>query len=509
MSTEGKGLTVLPQTGKVQGFIKIELIDKKTGSRRIMELNQVTDLGRGVITALGVGIMLSRPQNNVRGNILVDVPFIKLPNVTGEVGNMVGGSSEMTCYLVNTSEVLNAQSNNLPIYTSDFTAIDNTKLIGYGNNNLTPVDTRNGVRTDVIDTYAVASMDVLLNQWVFDATQAVGTFNKILMGPGSLQATNKGIVLARGLNPTKNSRDNNRARTYFIPPGVSGLTSVDEVLISVDDITNYIKSNAVLNLTTGAVTMLEDTDPRYGVEMIGDTFSATKPVASAYVNYNGVLYFNTSEGFFKYNGNVKQSLSSSKTSYNNEYRTTGLLKGQDVIYFVATNGTVRSYNVNTGVIETVVLPGTITTNYFKQAGTTNDAFAGNRIIQLSDGSYLITPLNSDETYGVKFPFRFTDLSNIEGSIVERVIPQYENIVGDAVVGGNTLKFLFYVDDSIGQLYTSTEGANTSEDRQLKNNLFIVNNSMGNLISYVQLDSPITKTNEQIMYVGYGYRILSQ
>lgn len=517
MSTEGKGLTVLPQTGKVQGFIKIELIDKKTGSRRIMELNQVTDLGRGVITALGVGIMLSRPQNNVRGNILVDVPFIRLPNVTGKVGNVEADSTELTCYLANATDVLAPDSTMLPIFKSDFTGIDNDKLIGYGNNNLTPVDTKNGVRTNVIDTYAVASMDVLLNQWVFDTTQAVGTFNKILMGPGVIQKNNMGIVLARGINPTPNNETYlGMPRTFFIPPGVSGLTSVDEILIHVNDTTNYTKTNAVMNLTTGVVTNLEPTDPRYGVEMMGYYDStSTNPSVESYVIVDGVLYYTEVSGSWKYlyknvNGvrsSITANLGSSYIKSNTSY---GLIRHGTKVLYVTKNGELQGYDTETSVTEAVVLNGTITSKYFYGEGTTNDALTNNRVIQLADGTYLLTPcITTEGNYRARFPFKFTDLENIEGSVVGRAIEQSQYLIGESVVGGNTLGFTFYINDSIGILQKVGDDNPAYLEKNLKNNLFILNNSMGNLISYVQLDSPITKTNEQIMYVGYGYRILSQ
>lgn len=518
MSTEGKGLTVLPQTGKVQGFIKIELIDKKTGSRRIMELNQVTDLGRGVITALGVGVMLSRPQNNVRGNILVDVPFIKLPNVTGKVGNVMGDSTELTCYLANSDEVLAPDSTMLPIYSSDFSTIDSAKLIGYGNNNLTPVDTKNGVRTNVIDTYAVASMDVLLNQWMFDTTQAVGTFNKILMGPGVIQKNNTGIVLARGVNPTPNNETYlGMSRTFFIPPGVSGLTSVDEILIHANDTANQSQSNAVMNLTTGVVTNLEPTDPRYGVEMMGYYDSTSdNPTVESYVIVNGVLYYTAVGGgdrtyIYKNENGVRSEIPVGYigSSYIKNNTSFGLIHYGTKVLYISSGGELRGYDTETNVTEAVVLNGTITSKYFYGEGTTNDALTNNRVIQLADGTYLLTPcITTEGNYRARFPFKFTDLENIEGSVVGRAIEQSKYLIGESIVGGNTLGFTCYIDDSIGILQ-EVGNDNSYSEKVLKNNLFILNNSMGNLISYVQLDSPITKTNEQIMYVGYGYRILSQ
>lgn len=512
MSTEGKEIRVLPQTGKVQGFIKIELIDKKTGSRRIMELNQVTDLGRGVITALGVGIILSRPQNNVRGNILVDVPFLKLPNVTGAVGNVEADGTELTCYLANTTDVLAPDSTMLPIFKSDFTGIDNDKLIGYGNNNLTPADTKNGVRTNVIDTYAVASMDVLLNQWVFDATQAVGTFNKILMGPGITQKNDMGIVLARGVNPTPNNETFlGMARTLFIPPGVSGLTSVDEILLHVNDVANNTKSNAVMNLTTGVVTNLETTDPRYGVEMMGYyNPTSANPSVESYVVVDGVLYYTeaSENNIYKNVNGVRSSIGSVRSSYIANNTACGLLRYGTKVLYPSYSGKIMGYDTGTSVTEEVILNGTITTKYFYGAGTTNDALMNNRVIQLADGTYLLTPcIVSDSPYRARFPFKFTDLENIEGSVVGRAIEQSQYLIGESVVGGNTLGFTCYIDDSIGILQKVGDDNPAYLDKNLKNNLFILNNSMGNLISYVQLDSPITKTNEQIMYVGYGYRIL--
>lgn len=473
---------------KVQGFMKIELVNEKTGSTQIFQNNTVTNLGKMLFLASGPGLQLMQPSQIDRGMLYSDSPFTKAPSgYSGSSGMKIDNVDRgLHVYLVNSASALTADAKFVPIYEADGD-IDPNKLVGYAGFRRTPTSPKEGVIDRVLDDYMNEDMAVV-QRWRFDPTQANGTFNKLCIGAGIHNTPGNGFAFSKGINiadiPTFGGVD--RLESSYMRPGVTNFTSSEEILLSLAPLSDEPTANAVYNLATGKLTQLASSDPRYGAPL-GNAWTPQ-------VFYNNKLYF------VDKNNRLKVFDVNTKTITILDFCYGGLWAENNILYFTKNSSLIKRYNMDSGSWGTDInlSSQTFTTKWFKSTNA-SEALYDCSVGKLADGKYLIVPRNSN--YGPRYNIVVTDINNIEATIVG-FRPNVKS-ASEYVVNGVNYNIWGEVSHDFG--FTGIAGFSEYGYERARHSLKFSKNWFGNLISFVELTSPITKTENDVLYVSYGYK----
>ena len=338
---------------KVQGFMKIELVNEKTGSKQIFKNNTVTNLGKMLFLASGPGLQLMQPSQIDRGMLYSDSPFTKVYSSSSSSGMRIDNVDRgLHLYLVNSAGVLTEDSKFIPIYEADGD-IDQNKLVGYAGFRRTPSSPKEGVIDRVLDDYMNEDLAVV-QRWRFDPTQANGTFNKLCIGAGIHNTPGNGFAFSKGINivdiPTFGGVD--RLESSYMRPGVTKFTSAEEILLSLAPISSDPTANAVYNLATGKLTQLDSGDPRYGAPL-GNHWTPQ-------VFYNNKLYFVDKNNALKvFDVNTKEITIL-------DYCYGGLWAENNILCFTNNSTLIKRYNMDRGSWDTAINLNsqTFTTKWF-------------------------------------------------------------------------------------------------------------------------------------------------
>lgn len=239
---------------KICGFIDIELINNHDNTRRFYHntitqagkqflldrcANSVMNIGGDTFGCFGSIDQVTTLNNNIRAVY----PDECIHNVLLNLGSGLDGVTE--------------KSSLLPMFESDSTV--GNKLVGFAGNSTYGGGAKLGVADISRPEYVVDPFSIA-KRWKYDIGIASGTIDTVAMMPGSCLSginncgvTNKKCIDRLNILDTKYKS----LSTSFLPPGIPGYTSNDEVLLNFEyDGNNKWK----YNLVTGEMVALQESD---------------------------------------------------------------------------------------------------------------------------------------------------------------------------------------------------------------------------------------------------------
>lgn len=532
---------------KVEGFINIEIFNKKDHITRVYK-NTITNCGKQFLLDKCAQQMLSMSAD-IFGNTLASGVITRKgtaqssSNVTGRVAY---ASRDITNVLLNLGEevTLNGATTHINVWDANYALAD--KLVGYANNNIVPTADGKEGAVDytkgeyVIDPYTTAK------RWKYAEGIASGTIDTIAMMPAASvkQPNGDGVRFMKCIDKINSQYINFASRsTGMLPPGISGYTANDEVLLNFN---KDSKNRWKFNLTTGEMTEVASGDPFFvvlqtdsGHELVdikkdGNYLYVLRLTAfdSSYTQVRVQVYdmsvTPTPTLVTTFTGNT----SSQQYICNAKF----LMVGSQM--YITLMGTTNSSTESPDKIYTL---NKGSNPYWSSAGNVDNNFnaigvtvpSGLNIRQICFGNYgsnyvmyLYTPIAdvSGEQIGFKSKaYVFTSLTNLD-----------PDVAIDCIFGMNPNSILWYAGsnggviqvgfDKMSSLNTTTGGGQSYDlyDAvfQVNNNSIQVTNTLGrdgifismdkwwtNAISFVRLQTPIVKGDSDIMYVSYGYKVV--
>ena len=528
---------------KLQGFVEIELISTKDNVRRTYK-NTITKGGKQYILDKSVGRMLEMAADAfgmpVCSNVLAKVGTNSNYPVSGGQNFQNRAITNVLLNLGSEATGLSETSTYINVFESTLTTA--SKVIGYANNNVVPTSNGKEGAIDytkgeyVIDPYAVCK------RWKYDAGVATGTIDTIAMMPASCIKTNNGdgVQFSKCLDKINQQYVNYVSMsTGFLPPGITGYTANDEVLLNY---TQDGKSKHKFNLTTGVVTDLADTDPFFvignglngmsgvcDIKLIGqylyvldqlsitgqsvqprvtvyDTAASMAKKAQFSCTYIQKYEYMSSFKFLYYN-NVLYVTNYSHQVVAGRAKIWTLSKGANA-WFSSAGTAAQNYNA------ICTLPSGMTADYvaFGNYGSNYIMYVASRLPGVGDFKYT----------GYKaIGYVFTSMADIGGTIVDIVDGINPNSIPYAAgtnLGWLRIGFDLYNTDFesyFGDTYdytdktkivtnNSTAVTMSTQDRGV---FWTADKWWTNVISFVKLQTAITKQDTDIMYVSYGYKVV--
>lgn len=529
---------------KLQGFIEIELISTKDNVRRTYK-NTITKGGKQYLLDKSAGRMLEMAADafgmSVCSNVLAKVGTNSQYPVSGGQNFQNRAITNVLLNLGSEATGLSETSTYINVFESTLTTA--SKVIGYANNNVVPTSNGKEGAIDytkgeyIIDPYTVCK------RWKYDAGVATGTIDTIAMMPASCIKTNNGdgVQFSKCLDKINQQYVNYASMsTGFLPPGITGYTANDEVLLNY---TQDGKSKHKFNLTTGVVTDLADTDPFF---VIGDNLNSLNYVTDIkligqylYVLDNvitsGTQYVQPRVTVYDTAASMAQKAQfycNSLTTY--EYpRSAKFLYYNNVLYVSTYTDTVRAgqaklWTLSKGANAWFSSASAAATNFAAICTIPSGMVAANVAFGNYGSNYIMyvsSRLDGVTDYsntGYKaIGYVFTSMTDIGGTIVDIIDGINPNSI--CYSAGTNLGWLRIGFDRWNTNYASTFGDTydyTDKTKIVNNNSTAVTmNTQAagvfwtadkwwtNVISFVKLQTAITKQDTDIMYVSYGYKVV--
>lgn len=445
-------------------------------------IGEMLDRARGESSAYNYGNLTSRnnfyyTSGPTNSNKILPVP---------SSGNMQAPVYDkcVQVWLLNTTDTLSKASRRLPLLATDF-SIDNSKIVGRAGAKLSTTDVKEGV-VDVAQDTIMGNPKAMGGRWKFDYDKANGTFNKVCFGANPLYNRFDGFAVCRDIGiATDATNFQGGYYGYYIRPGVPGITGDKEILFGeslTENDTVYARYR--INLESGVTTALLPTDPLYNLKLgkcqtpqiytggflyvfdyvnsqvrkinpstlveVTYSLNSTYMSSNSFFLYNGYFYLYYNGTCYAYDGTFAQV-----TAQNFSYTTMGL--PSEFTYQTLKIGNCGN---NFIVVSTAVNGATECTN-IKAVNTSQvDTMPG----IISPVCYMITMTISGETRAFKVS----------------MLREFNNDGGTMYKNGATT----YRDDFQKSMKISIEW-------------------WGNILSYVELDTPITKDNTMVKYVSYA------
>ena len=471
----------------IQGFVQFELVNTETGNKQVFKYNTVTTLGKLMFLATGPNMQLMLPSQIDMGALHLKSNFVQKSPSQDTKLTIPNVDKGLTMYLVNADGTLTVDSKKIPIRTAKGD-IDGNKLIGHANVKRTTSSPKEGV-IDRVHPDFMLDPTASVQRWRFDNTQANGTFNKICIGAGVYNDVGNGFSIAKGLIPTDIQAFGgvNILTGMYIRPSVTGITSATEILLSTAEYAGNNKANAVYDFATGKLTMLAQDDPRALISL-GD---GNCPQAF----YNNVLYYQRQDTLYAYD-----VVNKTETTISN-CRDKLWVDG-NMLYFAYSGDQIMAYNMDTKSWGTTISISsqTFTSKYFTNTSPSyvfNDTSLGKAV----NGNFVLVPTHEGST--CKYAIEFTDINNIEASIVG-----FRPMAGSAVeyqIGTKAINLWKANGDDLQ--FVGIEGFSNATANRKDYGMRFSEQWFGDLISFVELSSPVTKTENDVLYVSYGYRLI--
>lgn len=475
----------------LKGFVEIEVVNKKTGVSKVSKTNNITDIGKLLFLATSASLQMMSPSQIGRGALSLESSFSTLRNTSGtlqiplNVGNVDTG---LNLYMLNSGvgDVLTSQSRYLPVLGVDG-RVDQGKLVGFANYRHTPSTPKEGVIDRNRDEHLMMS-NAVVQRWRFDSAQANGTFNRLCIGAGVHTQMRGGFAISKGINPIDGRVTAVTQFTGYMRPGVPGFTSDQEILVGQATATH------VFNLVTGVLTQLEVGDVRLGISLGGSE--------SNQVFHNGHLYYGSGgQEIMRLNVATRQAV---LVGFTHPSPSLFRVRGSNIIrwqHWSSPASTFAGYNMDT-LASVADLPYGSQSNSFGYFSSTPN-FANASVGNDADGNYITQRVNNSNLLQ---NITFTDLANIQGSVIE-IRPTGVRSVNEYVVplaqGSKKVNLWSGAVRDFG--WTSTPHPLGASDLSTQSSLHFSENWFGDLISYVDLQAPITKTVDDVLFVSYGYR----
>lgn len=534
---------------KLDGFIDLEIVNNQGNvkyKRRIKQPNAITPAGKQMLLAQSAqGLLNSGSDYHGRLATISALYMRREGSSNYRSVRSANSNRDITNLLLNLDnpEALTDTTNYLPVLSVAGEKSDASRVIGYANSNTNPrADGKEGEADYTLPEYVVDGK-IVAKRWKYKEGVATGTINAVAMAPFAVYGHGSrglGIRSAKCLDKVNFTYQNFTSfSTGFCPPGIPGITSDTEVLL------NYNQDSLAQhkhNLATGETTDITTGWPglalprnsasykimdywydgsRYLYLLDSGSYStATDMYVSVYDTQGGVLTYIS-------NFTVKPQTYNNKLAY-----ACFLQKGIDVyVSFLSAIGE------STGGLVKLTKSGAYY-NSSTPAGTdystvgltvpTGLTYLDFALKSLSNGRYaLITygipQKTANETADVgsgsyaKHAFIFTDLTKPFKSIVGVIewMTNYGTIVStDAITGFLSVDFYNNLDKQ-AQSY-DVDGANQFVTNNSKPSGMASPNPNGvwwsdiswssNVVSHVELTTPVEKAENDILYVTYGYKI---
>lgn len=518
-----KGLSKNIQAGDkigIQGFVEIEIEDTRNHTKRTYTThNAITKGGKQFLLAHSAAAMLNMSAN-MHGNINIAGSLINGFYESPAAKNVYKAAACLTNTLLNLGALqtgLTEDSTFINLFASTG-EIDSSKIVGYANNNIVPTADGKEGSINYNNAAYMSNMYTVSERWKYDLSVASGTFDTLVMLPATwvkdgIGGKAGGHRLSKGLDKVNRQYTNFAAgTTQFCIPGITGFTSNDEILL------NYSQDSIAqhkYNLSTGVTT---DSPTTWFVFPAGTTdVIKIGDYVYSIIGTTGIVYVWLASTM---NQVTTIDVSSFSTPYESNYR---LFKDSTNQLWVS-------------IIENIISTGSclckLTSNgtYFATKGTLYSDFS--QIVTLptsinyknvnfgnlgSNYIMYVRQSNYDPTYNrAMSAIIFTDVTNIMGTVIDIIPNVYDTST------------LYYAGTTYGVLDIGRGAYNNTDlnyDTSLRNKK-IVNNSttadlynstgglyltlQGNystLMSFVKLPTPIVKSDTDIIYVTYGYRIV--
>jgi len=510
----GLGLNKVDST-KIRGFVEIEIVNPTTGIHRVIKNNTVTNIGKLLMLSKSANDILMEfggsPYGRVRSvDLLGSYVGGKVNTIDSAFNVKAKQDNGLNLYLANLDSgvTLTEDTKYVDLLDSNFD-VDYTKVVGFANSRDVSANTREGVQDFTRPNHMINDKCVA-NRWKFAEGVATGTFNHLLIMPGIHGGfKTNGIYLKKCISRINQFEDVADFGNMFIIPGATGLTGPNEILL------NYNRNNINRwrhNLATGEVTQVESNDIGYNVPMY-ETYDQ--------VYVDGFLYLLCTDGRIR---KINTTTGDVVTSSNilGSYVTHGasmFYNGTNLITMNGNNTYEGSYDdrsrVYTVNINTLSASSVYKVNWTGWGGIPA-GWSRNRMIVKKCGAYYFV----HHGYEV---IMCTDLMDIKGSRVNAFLAHpdthyvsdgvdiwtiekgvhnfsYESIEDNK---SNTPDNLLYI-----RIYNRVRDNDTYRDyNYTTSGIWIGKLWCGNLISFVKLATPITKSATDIMHVAYGYEFV--
>lgn len=542
---------------KIQGFINIELINKKDKIKRTYK-NTITTAGKQFLLSKSAGRMLSIAADTFGMMMASNVINKESFDNTGYAYTNSNANRSLTNVLLN----LGAAADSLTAGSTFINVWDNnlaeaSKLVGYANNNIVATQDGKEGTIDYCKGEYVIDANTVCERWKYPEGVATGTIDTIAMMPASMVKFNRGdgINIGKCIDRVNTQYTNfGSFSTGFLMPGVNGYTANDEILLN---FTQDGVSKWKFNLTTGEVTQVNDTDKFFVLPM--NFSSVSNPyyyIMDALVigNYLYTLSLNQiGSGSqprvivhdLNNNMNIVTDFRCSLKSNNDIYHNAKFLKiGNDLYVTAWATGTVTESNTP-GKLWKLNNNGT----YFNSSGSYSTDFSsigfavpsGVNINYIGLGNYgssyvmfvgsnytdfmSSTNMGSNKHGYKSVGYVFTDLSNPLGTVTDVICGINPGSIlfsagsnkGMLRIGFDSLAYQpFYFGSCYDYTECNKKVTNNSDNGNRADNYITLYNrgviytpdkSWTDVISFVKLNSPIVKGDADIMYVSYGYKVV--
>lgn len=439
------------------------------------KINRAFHMAKGPSVTINRGALISRGRYYATSGKTDDSALGKIYN--GALKFSASGKG-LTLYLINSEDVLNADSNRLPVYDANM-KLDATKIIGFAGIKKISDNVKEGV-IDRPSPSFMADNNLVGNTWKFDYDKGNGTFNKICLGSAVLDNRFNGMAVARdfGMDTDVNG---NQLYGFYIRPGVTGLTGVNEILYGESDNDNlacYARYRQ--NIVTGEWSFIDIADPLYNFKL--------GRCDTPQVFYNNFLYVldYTNNTLRKINPSTLEETVANVSTYAIMYKSLFLYDNKICI---STGDAIYKYDPTTLVqgdyilLSNVKLPSEFATTSFCSIGNCGD----NYVVSYS---------------GLNVAVECTNLMDINGSMVD--IHFGMTSAACYIINGKKTYFLRELEDDYSYTYRS---GLTSYADDGKKSLKISFEQWGNMLEYNVLDLPVTKDDTMVKYVGLGLSYL--
>lgn len=537
----------------LKGFVDIELVNTKDNTRRVLH-NTITKAGKQLILDKAVGGLLK--TSDIHGLSFCSQLMAKNSYYSNVASYNNGSAYHNRSDVCLNNVLLSLDDSQLANLSTDTTFIDvkgdnlkiADKVLGYGSNNKIPLNNGKEAMNDFCkDEYMVID-NAIVNRWKYPEGVATGTINAIAMMPGMAVRdgfNGDGIKFSRCID--KGNFDYNNfasASTGFLIPGVPGYTANDEIMLNcnIDGVSRW-----KYNITTGAMTEVPSSDPFFVSEKLNSRNVCDIQVFGQYlyVLYQGAYYeYELSLYVYDINNGMNRvaALSMSKGAYS---RYNKLLKVGDDIYITIAK-CIKDASITDNAMEAHKL--TIGTNGYPTSYKTLDDISSvyskpNGIDFCCIGNYgdkyimycpmfvsknLATTLTEDTDTVMKYTcgYVFNSLDDIRGTITDMIpLVTRSEVAFSAGANSGTIKLGYdasvynnsmadtykHIDRSDGKVIAMTNSNNKNDaltyDLYNTGVFLTLNGWWSNVFSIVKLDTPIEKSDTDILYVTYGYKIV--
>ena len=522
-------------TFKIEGFIEVEVVNRKDNVRRVYKRhNTLTKGGAQMFFARSAGELLRMAGDSFGQTYCFD-------SWTGRLRNMRYSRNEdtpITNILANidstTASNMTDDATFLDVYDDDFS--DTDKIIGYANLNLNPDNDGKQGAVDyskgeyVVDGYTRAM------RWYYRQGVASGTFNCIGMVGKPIATSaypkNNGCVFGKILDKVNRCYANYASNsTAFCPPGIQGVTDNDTILL------NFTQDNVSrwkYSISTGEITEVPSTDT-FWVPFKYDTSNGYNLVD--YFVDNGYLYLlRLQSKDNSYSGYVVSVYNIGTQSLVTSYYSISYSRFTNNCHFLRYNNNVYvTWNTN----ETNISGSTVTSRASKLSnnGTYYNSMSDVADIATELGITLPTGISekllSFGNYGQNYIVSIGDamivtssLSNIHANMIEQLPPlnmggmqaivpfSAGSNIGFIGIGcpnadadSNSLQSEFRTD---AYWYTKMNSPTTEYNSDFRTSgvFLTLDGWWTSLLSFAILGSPITKGDNDEMYITYGYKVVT-